>query len=57
MVESSEELMGHAEQLTIGGGTRKSAEIIADLSLDQHVINLVRISSKTTKGAGFEGMA
>jgi len=57
MVDSTEELMEHAEILIIGNAAPEFADIIASRRPGQHVIDLVRISDDAVDNADYDGIA
>jgi len=57
MVDSSDQLMEHAEVVIIGNGAEEFRDIVAGRKSNQQVIDLVRISSNTSEFARYEGIA
>jgi GDP-mannose 6-dehydrogenase len=59
MVDSANRLMEHAEVVVVGNGAPEFSDIVAKRKPDQHVIDLVRISSEAggLNADGYEGIA
>jgi GDP-mannose 6-dehydrogenase len=55
MVESIEQVTGFAETLVIGNGAAEFRQVLAGLRPDQHVVDLVRASDRTS-GGNYDGI-